>query len=219
MPDEEPPHEASRRSLIFAALFLASLLPLLFLKLEKASQLASELALPFAVVLTALTTIPPKRPPPLPWRRLLLIGAVLVGLVGGVGVTYAIWQNVKDMPVSFPGGGDPNAHWTEGSYTDLPIPGNPPERGHLSLVVSLSNATRTGTGDCESTATVDFTPEVDGHLGTPLHATYLGHSQYGADVSLDHPVREAKVRVTLHFEDNNTSCQVDLQIEKAVLHD
>ena len=147
MTDAKPHHGPARHWSIFAIILVAAMLPLLFLKLDEASQLASALALPLSVLLVAVTTVPAVRTSdrPLPWRRYLVIGSVVAAVFGGSGVAYAVWQNTKDIPIELSATGDQGAHWKDGSSILLSVPGTPPKRGHLTLVVSLNNINSTGT--------------------------------------------------------------------------
>jgi hypothetical protein len=210
--------ESAQHGWILAGLLIVSLLPMLFLRLQDASQLASALALPLAVVLAGLPTLPAvrrhDRDRPLPWRRILVIGSAVVALLGGAGVAYAVWQNTKDIPVTLANGPGTAAHWTNNSFNDLSVPGHPPARSFVRIVVSLHNPD--STGDCERTAKVDFTPILDGHARTPVADTVPGA---GIDVPIGGAIRTAQVRITLHWDQGNANCQVDLQIDRATLHD
>ncbi|HVK26280.1 MAG TPA: hypothetical protein VM677_33435 [Actinokineospora sp.] len=199
------------RLLIFLLLLIASLSPLLFLNLDKAGQLASALALPLAVILVALPSIPPLRRSSVPWRKVSIIAAVIVAVVGGSGVVYAIWQGNRDIDVTFPtDGGDPT--WKDGYYTVLPVPGAPPERERITVAASLKNTNKTG--DCEQTATLEYTPLIDGR---PQTSTSVPPGQ-SVELSLAGTTRKAEVKITLHYESGNANCAVDLFIDKAVLH-
>jgi hypothetical protein len=215
MNDEGSAHTPGWGPWIFIALLAASLSPLLFLNLDVASQLASALALPLAVLLSGLLAIPGARRQsgrPVQWRRYVVIGVILVAVVGGVGVTFALWQNFKDIPVSFPRQGKLAEPWMHGDHVTLPVPGNPAQRGHLALAVSITN--RNTTGACEQTATVEFTPVLDGR---PMPAQSARPDQE-VDLALEGAQR-AEVMITLQYEEGNRRCAVDLRITKAVLHD
>jgi hypothetical protein len=199
-----------------AVLLVVSLLPLLFLKLRVASQLASALALPLAVLLAGLPALPGIRrsDQPLPWRRILVIGSVVVALLGGSGVAYGVWQNTKDIPVTLTHGPGSADHWRNNSDNYVSVPGEPPARAFVRIIVSLHNPD--ATGDCELTGKVDFTPVLDGQPGTPILDTMPG---VPVDVPIAGAIRDVKVRIALHWDDGNENCQVDLQIDKATLHD
>lgn len=209
-------HGSGRLRTSLIVVFAASMSPLLFLDLDKASQLASALALPLSVLLVALTTIPGLRSPsqPFPWRRLLIIGSVVAAVAGGSGVAYAVWQNTKDLPVDLSGPGGGSGHWTHGSSTLLSVPGTPPEREKLTIAVSLKNANTTG--NCERTAKLDLTPVLDDASKTPKLDQLPGSE---IELSLAGAKRKAEVLIALHYGEGNEGCEVDLFIDKAVLHD
>jgi hypothetical protein len=215
MTDVKPQHGPALHWLIFVVILAASMLPLLFLNLDEASQLAGALALPLSVLLVALTTVPAVRASnrPFPWRRVLVIGSVVVAVVGGSGVAYAFWQNTRDLPVELSTTGSQPGHWTDGSSILLSVPGAPPERGHLTLVVSLRNVN--STGNCERTATLDFTPVLDDQQKSPISRQMPGRE---VELSLVGAVRSAKVLVALHYDEGNKRCEIDLYVDKAVLH-
>src|SRR5437879_1882958 len=122
--------------IVLAVLFAASLVPLLVLDLNGASQLAGALALPFSVVLTALPKLPParKRNGPPRWRRYSMFAAAALALFGLGVLGYAVWDNTRDIEVSFPGKGKPDdPPWKNGSYTLLDVPGTPPARTRLTM--------------------------------------------------------------------------------------
>lgn len=185
--------------------------PLLLLDLDRAGQLASALALPLAVLIYALSTIPLSGKAAVPWRKLSVIGAIVIAALGGTGVLYAIWQNTRDLPVDFPSG--EGGTWKDGSSLLLPIPGSPPERGQITMSATLDNVNKTG--DCEQTATLEYTPVIDGRPETSKSA------QPGQEVelSLAGTAKKAEVKITLHYEPGNTNCAVDLYLGEAVLHD
>ena len=55
---------------------------------------------------------------------------------------------------------------------------------------------------------------------TSRRVRYLGsHRARRSKLSLAGAVRDAKVLVTLHYEEGNRRCEVDLYVDKAVLHD
>jgi hypothetical protein len=217
MAEESQSHRPTWHLWVFVAMAIGSLLPLLFLRLDVASQLGSALALPLAVLLTAMTTVPVIRDAgrPFPWGRFLMVGATLVAILGLSGVGYAVWQNTKDIPVNFNFPENTSStHWTDGSYYDLEIPGKPPQRGHVSVLVSLTNV-NAKSSDCILTGTIEFTPIIDGRPGDAV----TGTSVHPVDVSLAGTARDAKVRMTLHYDAGNKDCQVDLHVDRTVLHD
>jgi hypothetical protein len=185
---------------------------LLLLKLDQANQLAGALALPLGVILAAVALLPPigrviPPIPPIP-RRYLVIAAIVTLLAGLSGVGYAFWQNTKDLSlVSVPARKIDDRHYT------FDVPGHPPERGFLSIVVSLNNTT--GLGDCEGTPTLELRPVLDGHPKDPM--TVRPGRQ--ADLPLADTVRDAKIEITVHYPAGLEACVVDLRIDKAVLHD
>lgn len=209
-------HGPGRLRLTLIAIFAASMAPLLVLDLDKASQLASALALPLSVLLVALTTIPVVRSArqPLPWRRLLILGSAVAAVLGGSGVAYAVWQNSQDIPVqlSIPDGG--SGHWTHGTTRLISVPGNPPERDKLTIAISLKNVN--ATGNCERTAKLDIVPVLDDLPKTPE-----ADQAPGTDIELSLAGAKSKVEVLigLRYSEGNERCEVDLHVDKAVLHD
>jgi hypothetical protein len=217
MTNANPLQGLSWRFWVFLSLLLAS--PLLFLlQLDKANQVASVLALPLAALIVVVSEVPAIRRSqrPLSWRPILVIGAIVIALLGGAGLTYAIWQNTRDIPFLFGSASNDShdAHWTDNSFVELSIPGKPPERGHVWVVVILSNVNE-ATSDCELPAELEYAPILDGHDKTSV----TGRPGQEVDLSLLGTVQEAKVRITLHYADGNKNCMVDLHIDKAVLHD
>jgi hypothetical protein len=201
---------------ILVVVFVASMSPLIFLDLDKAGQLASALALPLSVLLVALTTIRGLGAPsqPLPWRRLLIIGSVVAAVAGGSGVAYAVWQNTKDIRVDLSAAGGGSGHWTHGSSTLLSVPGAPPERDHLTIAISLKNVNTTG--NCERTAKLDITPVLDDSRKETVPDQLPGSE---IELSLAGAKRKAEVLVALRYGEGNEECEVDLYVDKAVLHD
>jgi hypothetical protein len=214
MTDQQPSPAPGRRRWILVVLLVASLLPLLFLKLDAAGQLASALALPLSVLLAALPMIPPirRRASPFPWRRYLVYAAIAIALIGLTGVGYAVWQNTKDIALPLPQGG-PTDVWRDLSSTTVDIPEVPPQRDHVLFVVSLNNIN--SFGNCERPATLEFTPVIDGRDRSPVWA----RPGDDAEVPIAEATQKASVRLTLHYDPGNTNCEVHLYINKAVLHD
>lgn len=91
------------------------------------------------------------------------------------------------------------------------IPGNPPQREKLSLIPTLTNPDMVG--DCAGPAQLQVELVVDGVPGLPLL------SFPGDEINLDLKgvTRRAHVLITPYLQDS--SCRVDLGVEKAVLHD
>ena len=200
---------------LLAVLFVASWVPLLVFDLNGASQLAGALALPVSVFLAALPQIPAtgRSGAPVPWRRYSLIAAVVLALVGTGAVGYAVWDNTRDIPVTFPGGQQDAPTWRHMSFTRLEVPGAPPARNRLTISVSLRNAQTTG--DCEHTASLDFTPILDGREKSVI----TGVPGQSVIVPIDGAQRDAAVQLTLRYDAGNDKCLVHLHIDKAVLHD
>jgi hypothetical protein len=209
-------HGSGRLRTTLILVFAASMSPLLFLDLDKASQLASALALPLSVLLVALTTIPGLRSArqPFPWRRLLIIGSVVAAIVGGSGVAYAVWQNTKEIPVELSAPNGAPRPWTHGSSTIFSVPGTPPDRDSLTIAISLKNAN--ATGNCEQTAILDLTPVLDDARKAPVLDRRPGGE---IELSLQGAKRKAEVLVELRYGQGNEECEVYLYVDKAVLHD
>ncbi|SDJ13686.1 hypothetical protein SAMN05192558_110162 [Actinokineospora alba] len=197
--------------IFLVVLLAASMAPLLLLDLDRAGQLASALALPLAVLIYALSTIPLKGKGAIPWRKLSVVGAIVIAALGGTGVLYAAWQNTRDLPVDFPDG--EGGTWKDGYHVLVPVPGSPPERGRLTMSATLDNVNKTG--DCEQTATLEYTPVLDGRP-QPSTSAEPGRE---VDLSLAGVVKKAEVRITLHYDSGNTNCAVNLYLGEAVLHD
>src|SRR5262249_28402506 len=154
---------------------------------------------------------------PIPWRQYSVVGAIVLGLLGVTGLSYAIWQNVRDIPISFSDAASvsgSSSTWTDGSSTELPIPGRPPSRGHVALAVSLANM-NPGTSDCEDTASLEFAAILDRRAMNSISS----RPNHEISVSLEGVVQEASIKVTLHYGVGNTGCKVKLYVYKAVLHD
>jgi len=209
-------HGTGRLRATLILIFAASMSPLLFLNLDKASQLASALALPLSVLLVALTTIPGVRSSrqPFPWGRLLIIGSVVAAVAGASGVVYAIVQNTKDIPVELSAASSGSGHWTHGSSLLMSVPGTPPDRDHLTIAISLKNAQTTG--NCERTAKLDLTPVLDDSHKTSVVDQLPGNE---IELSLTGVKRKAEVLIALRYGEGNQGCEVDLYVDKAVLHD
>ncbi|MEU5258279.1 hypothetical protein [Amycolatopsis sp. NPDC021455] len=207
---------ARRRFLgLLAILCAVSLLPLLVLDLNTASQLAGTLAFSFSAALAALPLLPKvrKRTSPLPWRRYSMVAAAALAVFGLGALGYAVWDNTRDIEVSFPGKGKPDdPPWRNGSYTLLDVPGAPPARTKLTMTVSLTNVQ--DTGDCERTAMLDFIPVLDGRQ----QKVVTGSPQQPTAVPLDGVRRDAAVKVVLRYDADNVNCAVRLHIDKAVLN-
>jgi hypothetical protein len=204
-----------RRLALLVVLFVLSLVPLLFLDLNEASQLAGALALPVSVMLAALPALPPARRTsrPLPWRRYSLIGAGVAALLGLGAVGYAVWDNFRDIEVSFPSDGKPDdPPWRDGSQTVLELPGTPPPRDNVTITVSLTNVHETG--NCERTAELEFVPILDGRERQSVR----GMPGEAVSVPLDGVQRDASVRLVLDYASGNENCAVRLHLDRAVLN-
>ncbi|MDX8141582.1 hypothetical protein SK854_05620 [Lentzea sp. BCCO 10_0061] len=194
------------------ALLTASLFPVAFLDLDEAGKIAAAVALPLSVFVYVFPSIPSVSARGVPWRRYSIVAAVVIALFGAGGLAYAAWQQLKD--IDFTSSIDESDKtWTDGSQLVLPVPGNPPERRHVRLIVSLANAKTTG--DCVYTAKVEFVPVVDGKE-QPSMQKAPGEV---ADVPLNGAVRKAEVKLVLRYTMINSKCEVRLKIDKAVLHD
>ncbi|WP_148088860.1 hypothetical protein [Saccharothrix texasensis] len=189
----------------------------MFLDLEVASQLASALALPLAVLLAIFALSPSvQASAPFPWRRALIISAIVIACIGILATGYAVRQNIKDLNVELSGqvrtDGKP---WTHGGAATLVLPElyRPPPRENLTLVVSLKNTERSG--DCERTARLEFVPVIDGRKG--WFTTVAPRTD--VTIPLGEVHNEAHIEVTIRYETANIECKVLMQIDKAVLHD
>lgn len=212
-------NEHGRRNLrILAVLFAVSCAPLTFLDLEVASQLAGALSLPLAVALAALSGVSASAGTSalFPWRRVLIVSAVVIAVLGILTVGYAVRENTKDLDVALSGhvsaAGVP---WTDGGVATLVFPEShrPPRRDNLTLVVSLRNVR--DSGDCENTALLDFIPVLDGKEGQAISVA----PRTEVTLPLGGAQTAAQVKVVVHYEPANAPCKVLMQIDEAVLHD
>ena len=211
--------DTKRRHLIFlTALLVVSFTPLMFLDLAVADQLASALALPLAVTLAMLSEVSPiaQSGAPFPWRRVLATSAAVIAAFGVLATGYAVVENTKDLDVVLSGyDKEDKAPLTHGGVATLTLPDrySPPPRDNLTLVVSLDNLDKSG--DCENTALLDIAPVLDDNEKKPTTV----RSGTSATISLRGTQNTARVKVTVRYEAGNVKCKVQIQVDKAVLHD
>lgn len=94
----------------------------------------------------------------------------------------------------------------------LGLPGEPPGRGHVTVVGHLTN--QSDTGSCVDPARIVATGEVDGVTG-PATRVRPGDP---AVVSIEDATRTAAVEITIDQVHDDPACRVALQITKVVLH-
>ncbi|RPF21573.1 hypothetical protein [Myceligenerans xiligouense] len=94
----------------------------------------------------------------------------------------------------------------------LRLPGDPPGRGHVTVVGHLTN--QADTGSCVDPARIVVVPEVDGIAGPATRV----RSGEPAVVSIEDATRAAAVEITIDQVHDDPVCRVALQVTKVVLH-
>lgn len=95
----------------------------------------------------------------------------------------------------------------------LRLPGEPPDRGHVTVVAHLTN--QSDNGSCVDPARIVVTPVEDGRPGEVDRV----RSGAPAIVSIADASHEASVEITVDQLHDDPACKVDLRIVKVILHD
>lgn len=120
------------------------------------------------------------------------------------------YLDLPDCYVEGPDGGPERREDCDGAT--LRLPGDPPGRGHVTVVGHLTN--QSGTGSCVDPARMVVAAEVDGIAGPATRV----RSGEPAVLSIEDATRAAAVEITIDQVHDDPVCRVALQVTKVVLH-
>jgi EmrB/QacA subfamily drug resistance transporter len=146
-------------------------------------------------------------------RRKLQLAAVATVILLGAGGGIAYWTlNLKpEIPVTDLVVVSNGQGMHDDRQATIQLPGTPPPRRHIVLVLTLTNAA--SVGDCVNPARLDVTPVIDGQQWPSTDGVQPGRE---IRLNLTGAVHHTGVVVTLHVPDS--SCTVDLQVSRAILY-
>lgn len=194
----------------------------LFSKGSKGSEISSILSPLLAIVSIASSLLmflyenTPKGDrsgvPPINLRRTLRLSALLAGIILGAGGPVFYWTVIhkQDSPVTDQVSVSDGQGMHDGEQATIQIPGRPPQRDHLAIVLTLTNPAEVG--DCVRPARLDITSVIDGRQ------RQLESVRPDQEIRLDlsEVTHSAAILVTLHTPD--PACAVDLRVGQAVLY-
>ncbi|MGH3939039.1 MAG: hypothetical protein ACRDTG_10480 [Pseudonocardiaceae bacterium] len=195
----------------------------LLAKGSKGNEISGALSLPMTIVATAIGVLmflyqnTPKGDksgaPPRSLRRTLRLAALLTGIVMGTGGGVFYWTVIHktDSPVTDQVSVTDGQGMRDGGQATIQIPGQPPQRRYLAIVLTLTNPAEVG--DCVAPAQLNITPVIDGQQQQPF-SVRPGDE---AKIDLTTVSHRASVLVTLHIPDQSL-CRVDLGVSQAVLY-
>lgn len=93
------------------------------------------------------------------------------------------------------------------------IPGDPPDRDHVRLVIDLHNEATAGS--CVAPADIVLTPVVDGVARDGV----TGTPGVPVDVPIGNSTKDVSVRAEVDQRHDDTACRVSMSVTRAVLHD
>ncbi|MGQ0775086.1 MAG: MFS transporter [Pseudonocardiales bacterium] len=147
-------------------------------------------------------------------RKPIVTGTLLTVIVLGVAGSMAYWTvsrkahiPVTDLVMVSDGQG-----MRDGGQATIQIPGEPPPRRRLALILTLTNLARVG--DCVNPARLDIAPVIDGQQWPSVDGLQSGRE---TRLNFTGATRRTDVVVTLHMPD--PSCAVDLNVDRAILYD
>jgi EmrB/QacA subfamily drug resistance transporter len=146
-------------------------------------------------------------------RRILRLGALftVILLSAGGGIFYWTVSRKTDVPVTDLMVVSDGQGMHDGGQAAIQIPGTPPQRRHLILILTLTNSA--SVGDCVNPARLDVTPVMDGQQWPSITGLRSGHE---TRLDLTGTARHTGVIVTLYVPE--PSCTVDLNVNKAILY-
>lgn len=145
-------------------------------------------------------------------RRRIIYAVVLVVLLAGLGGT--IWRYVTTSAITVTNTIELRNHerMADGETATVIVPGQPPNRDHITLVPVITNTATTG--DCVDPAKLVVTPVVDGRSGEST----VVRSGEAARVSIQGATRQVAVTIVVDQSAGDSSCLVNLGIDRAFLH-
>ncbi|MGH8574071.1 MAG: hypothetical protein ACREX8_16080 [Gammaproteobacteria bacterium] len=148
------------------------------------------------------------------FRTSIITGTLLTVIVLGVAGSMAYWtvSRKADIPVTDLAVVSDGQGMHDGGQATIQIPGEPPPRRRLALILTLTNLA--SVGDCVHPARLDIAPVIDGQRWPSVDGLRSGRE---TRLNFTGATRRTGVVVTLHMPD--PSCAVDLNVDRAILYD
>lgn len=139
-----------------------------------------------------------------------LLTVIVLGVAGGM--AYRTVGRKAEIPVTDLVTVSNGQLMHDGGQATIQIPGEPPPRRRLALILTLTN--HASVGDCVNPARLDLAPVIDGQQWPSVDGLQSGRE---SRLNFTGATRRTGVVVTLHMPD--PSCEVDLNIARAILYD